>query len=228
MTETTQLATNIDPRLRDVVQSLVAWAPNSYICQYGSRVYGVYSAQSDYDIIVVVPQLPSTDVPTFDGVDLVVHTEDEYHRDYAHAEPWAIEAHFLRLAGREDFILHDCGVQQPSTSIASTQLRRSISKAASHAWVKAKKKLIVEKDYNSYVAAKSLFHALRLLMFGIQISAFGHIRSYDSANAYWHLILQDVDRYPSNQGEEAWRVFDTKFRAHYKQLCSTFREGCPL
>lgn len=55
----------------------------------------------------------------------------------------------------------------PDYKISIEKIRREFSREASNSFVKCKKKLTVEKDYNPYIAKKSLFHSLRILMFGM-------------------------------------------------------------
>lgn len=77
--------------------------------------------------------------------------------------------------------------------INKIQLRRSISATSSNSWVKAKKKFIDGEDRVGY---KSLFHALRILMYGIQIYKFGRIINYEEATLkYYPLIKSRYIRY---------------------------------
>ncbi len=56
-----------------------------------------------------------------------------------------------------------------------TKLRVAISTIVSNSWVKGKKKLIVQGDYDLNLAIKSTFHSLRILDFGTQIAMEGKI-----------------------------------------------------
>jgi hypothetical protein len=59
---------------------------------------------------------------------------------------------------------------------------------AGNSFAKAGKKLDVEKEH--YKGKKSLFHSLRILMFGIQIAKAGRITNYGEANDLWKEIKQ--------------------------------------
>ena len=68
----------------------------------------------------------------------------------------------------------------------SENLRTSISTITSNSWVKGKKKLIITVDYDLNLALKSVFHSLRILDFGIQISENKKIVNFSNCN--WILV----------------------------------------
>lgn len=218
------IVVNAERVTHDAARALVDWAPTSHICQYGSRVYGTWTDRSDYDLIAIVPEVPRDSPPQIHNVDLQVYTEAEYHAALVRHEPWALEMYFLPRGGREGHVLHSHGMQKFAFQINHEMLRRSFSTVASHAWVKAKKKLIVEKDRNPHVACKSLFHAIRLPLFGAQLAGIGYILSYEAANTYWQLIATDL----RNNDSLTWQMLDEKYRVAYKNACTFFREKCPL
>ena len=92
-----------------------------------------------------------------------------------------------------------------------------MSQKANHSFVKAKKKIEVEKDY--YVGWKSLFHSLRILVFGIQIAKEGCISDYSAANDYWHEIRE------ANQYD--WSYFKSKYQPEHNRLATEFRKLAP-
>jgi hypothetical protein len=98
-------------------------------------------------------------------------------------------------------------------------LRQVISQIASNAWAKADKKMTVEKDFDLYRGQKSLFHSLRIMMFGIQIARDGHITDYKEANYLWDEIYK--------MGNCGWPVYAEKYKALSNKLHSDFVALCP-
>lgn len=101
----------------------------------------------------------------------------------------ALECAFLD----KNFIYKEAKKYIDSNNIDKIQLRRSISATVSNSWVKAKKKFI---DGEERIGYKSLFHALRILMYGIQIYKFGKINNYEEPTLkYYSLIKSRYIRY---------------------------------
>lgn len=95
-----------------------------------------------------------------------------------------------------------------------SKLRHSLSAKSSNSWVKAKKKLTVEQDYDLNVGRKSLFHSFRIVDFGIQVASNGRIIDYSSCN---YLYSEIISLY------EWTDMFDT-FKVRYNKLMSEFRK----
>ena len=98
------------------------------------------------------------------------------------------------------------------------KLRQSISAICSNSWVKAKKKLTVEKDYNLRVAQKSLWHSMRLYMFGLQIANNGEIYNFTVANDLWKEI--------KNAENPTWEYYKEKYQAKFNELRSDLVKLC--
>lgn len=94
-------------------------------------------------------------------------------------------------------------------------LRRSISAKASNSWVKAKKKI---NQGDVRIGQKSLFHSLRIVMYGCQIAEYGQIVDYQCANKYWDIIKKIED----------WELLKEKFQPLKNQLNSKFRKLAPI
>ena len=96
-------------------------------------------------------------------------------------------------------------------------LRKEISATASNSWVKCKKKIEIEKDYN--VAIKSIFHSFRIPMFGIQIAKYGKIVDFHEANYMW------VDQFKDMlYSEPSWEEIKEKYKPMHNQLMTKFRK----
>lgn len=98
------------------------------------------------------------------------------------------------------------------------KLRTSISSICSNSWVKCKKKLTVEKDYNLRVAQKSLWHSLRLYMYGIQIATDGKMTKWDCANDLWNEI--------ENAEDKSWDYYKEKYQPMFNSLRSELVKLC--
>lgn len=179
---------------------------------YGSKVYGTADAESDTDLILVVDKAPDPEIQhTMPGVDLTVWTADEFQRLLSEHDPSALECWFLpdnkAVVTREFRFSLDRG-----------KLRQSFSAKASNSWVKAKKKIDVHGELR--IGRKSLFHAIRLLSFGIQIASFGRILHYDEVNSVWRMILE--------QGFDSWAPYKEHWQGYYNTMHSTFRLAAPM
>lgn len=182
----------------------------------GSRVYGSYTDDSDYDYILVCWE-------HFDSEDINVHvyTVNQYKQALTNHEIQALECYFMH----DDLIVKlDDTRHQEGFVLDKSKLRTSISTITSNSWVKGKKKLIVAGDYDPYLAIKSVFHSLRILDFGIQIANAGHIEDFSTMN--W--VLEDLKKMSTQyQRDELWSAIDTKYRSLYNNNSSRFKLLCP-
>lgn len=178
---------------------------------YGSRVYGTHSEKSDYDYMAVVPANRRADTgEEFRHGDVNIHIynrrdwQDQLNRHKIHT----LEAYFLpdSACPKEFRLALDLAI-----------LRHELSAKSSHSFVKAKKKIEVEKDF--YIGWKSLFHSLRILIFGIQIAKQGKIEDYAAANHHWFEILHNP-RYE-------WAYYKEKYQPIYNELATEFRKAAP-
>lgn len=79
--------------------------------------------------------------------------------------------------------------------------------------------MIVEKDYDLYRGQKSLFHCIRVMLFGIQIAKYGKITDYTEANKYWGMI--------QTLGECGWDKYKEVFKPIINSIHSEFVALCP-
>jgi hypothetical protein len=77
--------------------------------------------------------------------------------------------------------------------------------------IKSKKK-IQQGDY--YIGLKSLYHSIRIVMFGIQIAKYSHIVDFTVANYIWIEM---------NERIFTWDELDIKYRDINNRLLSEFR-----
>ena len=190
---------------------------NNEICKYprGSVVYGTYEEGiSDRDWLVVVHDCCRTilaDHPnniyqeTLGDDDFQFITESDFMQKLEKSNIEALECVFLCPDDKY------CNIAKKN--LDKWNLRQSVSGICSNSWVKAKKKLTVEKDYNLRVAQKSLWHSLRIYMFGIQIARTGTIYDFSEANSLWDEIKDSPDT--------SWEYYKSK----YQPLFNTLRSG---
>src|SRR5574343_717983 len=132
---------------------------------FGSRVYGMVGPKSDYDFYVISKKAEDGVEIRNGDINIHMHTPSHFHELLDRHVVGALECHFTpvehRLVDRWTFPF----------KLDKAALRREFSAKASNSWVKAKKKLEVEHDY--YIGKKSLWHAMRIIMFGTQIAVHG-------------------------------------------------------
>lgn len=181
---------------------------NIYV--FGSRVYGNASENSDWDILIIAnTSSPETEIKT-EEFNIHVLTEDRFREGLKQHHIRALECIMAPAWAKiqEDIKFDDFQLNMGS-------LRHSISHINSNSWVKAKKKL-AQGDY--YIGLKSLWHALRIVMFGSQIARWGYIRDWNCANHIWHKLQMKT---------WTWYELDTLFRPLNNELLTGFRLFAP-
>lgn len=200
--------------IRETVSTYFACSPRKIlgIYQYGSRLYGTASEDSDWDFVVVV-----------DGL-----VGDEYYKQHE-TEEFDIHLmtlkHYNKLLLEHNIMALECYYQQYPIMKCQVEfqmslplLRKSISSVVNNSWVKARKKIeIVEED--SYIGIKSLFHALRIISFGISIAKENKIY-YSKAPVSLDLILHVY-----NQG--SYELLNTTYKPIFNKLMTEFRIVAP-
>ena len=170
-----------------------------YIFPYGSCVYNTNDEYSDVDLILV----GEGEIIINGKCDCQYYSKEEFQELIDQHEISALECIFQGIEHEFTFNL-DLEV-----------LRRSISAKASNSWVKAKKKI---NQGDIRIGQKSLFHSLRIVMYGCQIAEHGQIIDYQCANKYWDIIKNIED----------WELLKETFQPLKNQLNSKFRELAPL
>lgn len=174
---------------------------------YGSRVYGTSTNSSDYDFIFVVKKRENEQFSD-QLININFFTDESHQQRINEHEISALECQFLS----SEFILKE--TKKYSFTLDLAKLRHSLSKKSSNSWVKCKKKLTVEKDYDLNVGRKSMFHAFRIINYGIQIATFGKILKYGDANFIYENIIQHYD----------WKDMFETFKKQYNEWCSMFKK----
>jgi hypothetical protein len=177
---------------------------------YGSRVYGTHSDKSDYDYNTVVSDNCSiktgTEVRHHD-INITVYSKSDWQQQLDNHKIHSMEA-FYNPDG-------ECR-RRFNFSLNLGKLRNELSQKASHSFVKAKKKIEVERDF--LVGWKSLFHSLRILNFGLQIATTEKI-DFSAANHFWFDII--------GEPHYDWPFFKQKYQPIYNELATEFRKVAP-
>lgn len=196
------------------VQSLIKSAHSIY--RYGSVVYGTATPGiSDEDFVVVLDDCNIKDETQcqVDNCQYTFYPEEMWQQMIKDNNVCAMECLMLP----DEFVVKDSGYTFNNlwSVVKPEKIREQFSATASNSWVKCKKKLTVEKDFAPRIAKKSLWHSLRLLMFGIQILKYGKIIDFQCANDLYDEIVNN----PCND----WQYYKDKYQPMYNALKSEFR-----
>lgn len=199
------------PDINDIIRNIGVEEKDIYnIYIYGSRVYGTYNNQSDWDIIVIANiKIESTEIRK--GIfNIHIYTPDKFQKDLDYHRINNLECIYApKWAKIKENIKFN------NFKINKNILRHSLSQISSNSWVKCNKKI---SDGEYYIGVKSLFHSIRIPMFGIQICEYGEIVDYSVANNIWSDIRDN--RY-------TWSELDRKYRPILNSTLTNFRRLAP-
>jgi predicted nucleotidyltransferase len=167
---------------------------NIYI--FGSRVYGTYTINSDYDIIVLANSMFLNHEIYEHNYNVHVTTPDSFEDQLRQHDIHCLECIFGPSSAQVKIEID----YLPKLQMKTGQLKKMIISQSSWAWTKAQKR--IEKG-NIIGGAKSLFHSLRILNFGHQIMRFGKIIDFSLANEIWK-ELRDSEDLEWNQYQQKW------------------------
>lgn len=207
------------PKIEDIIRAAKLHPSrvfNIYI--FGSRVYGTYNKDSDWDIIMVANNsVESTEIRN--GLyNIHVYTPDKFQTDLDWHRPNNLECIFAPdwAILKED--------KKFNFKLNLAKLRHASSHVSSNSWVKAKKKLEVGEYYTG---VKSLFHSIRIPMFASQVATDGKISDFECANFVWDkLTFSDLPHYMRNK-EWSWSEIETEFKLLHNKVNSDFRKVSP-
>jgi len=207
------------PKIEDIIRAAKLHPSrvfNIYI--FGSRVYGTYNKDSDWDVIMVANNsVESTEIRN--GLyNIHVYTPDKFQSDIDWHRPNNLECIF---APNWAILKED---KKFNFKLNLAKLRHASSHVSSNSWVKAKKKLEVGEYYTG---VKSLFHSIRIPMFASQVATDGKISDFECANFVWNkLTFSDLPHYMRNK-EWSWSEIETEFKLLHNKVNSDFRKVSP-
>ncbi|UUV47028.1 nucleotidyltransferase [Bacillus phage vB_BanS-Thrax5] len=177
------------------------------IYPYGSRVYQTDNENSDFDFMAIAQTKDTKLDYTFECGDVSIHVVSEHL--------------FIKRIKEHHISYLECIFQDPNDEYRKhfeldlEKLRRDISAKSSNSFVKCKKKL---NDGEIYIGKKSMFHSIRIVMFGIQIAEYGEIVDYGCANHYLTRVMVMKN----------WESIKDYFQPVYNRYKSRLRELAPL
>lgn len=176
---------------------------NIYV--YGSLVYKTSDDKSDIDMIIVANNSVENIEINNGKYNCHIITPDKFQNMLFQHHPVAIECIMLP----KEFILME--KIDFKFNLQIEKLRHSFSHVSSNSYVKCKKK-IAQGDV--YIGLKSLFHSIRIPMFGIQLAKFGKIKDFTVANDIYRNIFSKNWTYEK---------LDETFRPIRNEVMSEFR-----
>lgn len=215
----------------------------------GSRLYGTNTEKSDIDIFMILDtndvnelsKYGTTEVDGYihkticDTIDVTIMTMSQFTdllnahdisalesywyqetQNTPHIENMKFGSYFTPITERVDFVLD------------KWKLRESIMARINNSWAKCHKKLIVEKDYDLYIAQKSLFHVIRILAYGIQIAKHGKIINYECVDQIdGYNTLRELYDEIVNSKTVTWNYYNEKYRPLRNKLQTELKKLCP-
>jgi hypothetical protein len=199
------------------------------IIPYGSSVY-CNKKPSDFDFVVVVDNSFVTqdihnrtdiDVSIIDKKMFIEHiTMNKVRALELLYTPFETKNLFITSEFKSDFDAYRKCIVNPQ------KIRENFSKTTSNSYVKAKKKLIIESDYDYISSLKSLWHSIRIASFGIQIVSNNSI-DFKSCNEIYLEIQNSYQELNNNDKEKMWNDLHKKFKPIYNKLHSELKILCP-
>jgi hypothetical protein len=174
---------------------------------YGSRVYDTASDDSDYDVFIVIDSDQLTKeideefgIHHLEGNDadleISIVSSRLFDQMLGKCEVRAIESVFTPaefIGSGQEWIQGRCQMfaEKLETDRAETlnKIRSAFSGVSSNSEVKARKKVLCGEYM---IGLKSVFHSVRLLMFGLQLGLTGKILDFSQANHVWEEIETEL------------------------------------
>ena len=148
---------------------------------FGSRVYGTHRIDSDYDVIVVACSVNSN--VEFRNGDYNVHvtTPDIFEDKLIRHNINNLECIYAPFNAQ---IYQEINYNK-IFNLKNGMLKKSLITQSTAAWSQGRKRI---ESGNIISGAKSLFHSIRILDFGIQIIKYNHIKDFSSCNEIWKML----------------------------------------
>ena len=201
--------TNLKNRLSKICNFNLNSIKNIYL--YGSVVYGTTEKNSDIDLIIVIDSKTNYFQFSDNLVDITFFNINTFKEKIDNHEISVLECLFLskELVLQEDYKF--------TFKLDLVKLRHSLSAKSFNSFVKAKKKLTIEKDFDLKIGQKSLFHSIRIIRFGIQIVKYNKIINYNECNTLYFEILQCY----------TWNEMFEKYKRLHNNTLTEFRKLAP-
>jgi hypothetical protein len=170
---------------------------------YGSRVYGTFRKNSDYDFVVITAKEQPKEFSD-NLVNVFFFTPKQFQQRLQDHEISALECIFLPEGMKwKEKMAFDFKLHMP-------QLRQSLLTKAKDAFRLSEKSVDSQSGMPTLSGRKSLFHALRIIQFGIQIAGEGCITDYAVENQHFEKIMTSYFDWPTQLEE---------YKQYFNQLC---------
>ena len=181
---------------------------------YGSRVYGTSDVNSDYDIMITGGSTLETQeiyaATPSRQYNIHIHVPNKFEDDLRKHDIHTLECiwapDFAKIQIKKDY--------NTEFNIDKVVLKKKLFTQSHDSWVKGCRKI---KETDIYRGAKSIYHSLRILMFGIQISKNGRIINFEDGNSLYSEIMA-ADEY-------TWDYYKGKYLPLKKELEKRFRDS---
>ncbi len=183
------------------------------IFQYGSRVYGTASENSDWDFVVINNANQDGLVET-DEIDIHYLSVETYINKLKEHDIMCLEIYYSnkQLQPIKEFDV--------DFELDLQKLRHSVSSTCSNSFVKFKKKLTIEEEDN-YIGVKSLFHSIRIAELGTRI-AMGARNVMTTDTYLWERIKEDA-----KECNYDWQTLNDIYKPIFNDEMSEFRAVAP-
>lgn len=200
------------------------------VFSYGSFVYKNKEPE-DMDLIVVCEE-PTQEqtILRFAGqnIELSFYSIEDFENKLKNHEISLLECLYLKELDLFSYFDHEVHKIIKNFHIDKPTLRKSISQKSSNSYVKAKKKILVDEDFNLLTSLKSLWHSIRIVDFGTQIAKYGFIKDYESVNHYYDEINEDYLKFDSFESREKfWQFIHNKYKPIFNNFLKEFRKFAP-
>lgn len=181
----------------------------------GSRLYGLVNNQSDTDYLAIISDGEEYPFPADKNIE--VRTVSEFQESLNRHDLKALEVYF----GYPNLFP---GTIPVTYTFNEDSLRRAVSKVASNAHVKSKKKI---RDGEIYIGIKSFWHCLRILT---MYTDFAKNKTFNPRGYSEQLLNEylDILLHMNLLPEDIFRTLDRKYDKRLKALLHEFRMLCPL
>ena len=184
-----------------------------WIIQYGSSTQGIKDYK-DIDYMVIVKDnfdLHKVDRKVIGNYDFNFYTLSQFNTMMLNNDISCLEAY---VCEDKYYVKGD----RIPLKINPDKVREQCAKVSSNSWVKAKKKLTIDKDYNPYIALKSLYHSMRILALGTNILGDKEF----SLGLYYYECIQ-LHKLIFDMDSCSWEKLDGFFREFYNKSRSCLR-----
>ncbi len=169
------MSENLSPSLEEIVKlSGIHPLKIRSVFLYGSRVYGYHTENSDFDILMVAPNLQKHQEIKDEKYNIHIITPDSFKEDLL--QNYKI-TYLECIFGPEWAHLQE--KEKIELVLVKDKIKKEMLAQSYSTWRNAKQKMI---EGDTFRGVKSAFHAFKILKFGIQMVKHGKIVDFSECN----------------------------------------------